>query len=139
MQNGAVPRHSFVRMAALLCRATYFSASWVSSGCRKDDKNDKLDVLDVPYINFCIRIMTAETCQQVRGKRVCQDQNPWNCMGLLRSKCAMHINVLYVLYIFHENGKRHVTATFKTPKKTISSNCASQRKRTRCFDWRNDS
>jgi hypothetical protein len=42
-------------MAALLCRATYFSASWVSSGRQKNDKNDKndkLDVLDVPYINF---------------------------------------------------------------------------------------
>ena len=42
-------------------------------------------------------------------------------MGLLRSKCAMHINVLYVLDIFHENGKRHVTATLKTPKKNPSA------------------
>jgi hypothetical protein len=47
--------------------------------------------------------MTAETCQQVRGKRVCQDQNPWNCMELLRSKCTMHY-MYFTFFMKMEKG-----------------------------------
>ena len=120
MQNGVVPRR-FLSSTWRTCCCWAGQHIFLPHGSVLDVKRMTRMTRMTSYCRcfrcslhqLCIRIMTAETCQQVRGKRVCQDQNSWNCMELLRSKCAMY----YMYFTFFMKMEKDKKGMLRQPSK----------------------